>query len=123
MPHKPDLLAEVNGFSNETLLAGLLILSALLTSCMEPAASPQAGAPVGEYAPGTQPYGAKGDATTDQAISVESLAWPQSRNDMIGLLGYPAQMTEWADYYHYQGRWLVINYSGPNAVGYSYEDK
>lgn len=121
--HRPTLLAEVNGLSTPNLLAGLLILSAFLNACMDPAYAPLGGPMVGEYAPGTQPYGAEGAATDDQAISVESLSWPQSRGDMIGLLGYPAQMTEWADYYHYQGRWLVIRYSGPNAVGYQYEDK
>jgi hypothetical protein len=78
---------------------------------------------VGEYAPGTQPYGADGSVTDAQAIVVESLAWPQSRADMVGGIGYPTHMTEWADYYSYQSRWLVIRYSGPEAVGYQYEDK
>jgi hypothetical protein len=121
--HRPTLIAQVNGFTTETMLAGLLFISALLTSCSELAYAPIGGPPVGEYAPGTQPYGADGSVTDAQAIVVESLAWPQSRADMVGGIGYPTHMTEWADYYSYQSRWLVIRYSGPEAVGYQYEDK
>lgn len=121
--YRPTLLAQIHGLTGETCFAGLLILSALVSSCSELAYAPIGGPPVGEYAPGTQPYGADGSVTDAQAIVVESLAWPQSRADMVGGIGYPTHMTEWADYYSYQSRWLVIRYSGPEAVGYQYEDK
>ncbi len=121
--NRPNLLAQINGYTSEVLLAGLLCLSALIVSCSEFAYAPIGGPPVGEYAPGTQPYGVDGSVTDAQAIAVESLAWPQSRADMVGSIGYPTHMTEWADYYSYADRWLVIRYSGPEAVGYQYEDK
>ncbi len=124
MAIKPALIATINGYTSEVLWAGALCIAALLSSCSELAYAPMGGPPVGEYAPGTQPYGASGSVTDSEAIAVESLAWPQSRADIVGVLGYPAHMSEWADYYHYTGgRWLVIRYSGPNAVGYQYEDK
>lgn len=121
---KPSLMANIHGFTPNTIMAGLLLLGTVPTSCVDTAYAPTEGPLVGEYAPGTQPYGASGSVTDAEAIAVESLAWPQARADMVGALGYPAHMTEWADYYHYgDQRWLVIRYSGPNAVGYQYEEK
>ena len=121
--HKPNLIAEVNGLSTPNLLAGLLILSALLTSCMEPAYAPPMGAMPGEYSPhGGHPYGVDGTVDDLQALTVESLAWPQTREAMTNLLGFPLHFSGANDYYQYTGgRWLVIRYSGPTAVGYHYE--
>jgi hypothetical protein len=90
---------------------------------MELAATPIDGPLPGEFSPdGGSEYGREGGATDDQIAMVQALAWPQSRHDMIGTLGYPLHYTQFADYYQASGgRWLVINYSGPNAVGYSLE--
>ncbi|MFQ4134809.1 hypothetical protein PGN35_000655 [Nodosilinea sp. PGN35] len=121
-----DLLAEVNGLSQETLLAGLLIVAAFIQSCVNPALSPETGPPVGEYAPGpsSQGYGVGGGVITAHQLSmVEALSWPQTRDDMIGTLGFPHSMTEWADYYTVpSGQTLVIHYSGPSAVDYTLEN-
>lgn len=116
-----DLLAELHGLSTPNLVAGLLILSALLTSCMEPVAAPQAGHR-GDFAPGVHPYGVDGTVDDQQALTVESLAWPQDREAMTTLLGFPMHFSGANDYYQYTGgRWLVIRYAGPQAVGYHYE--
>lgn len=122
MAHKPDLLAEVNGLSTANLIAGLLILSALLSACTEIASAPEGGQLPGEYAPGVHPYGVDGTLDTTQALTVESLAWPQDREAMTTLLGFPLHFSGSHDYYQYNGRWLVIRYDGPMAVGYHYED-
>ena len=123
MKHPPDLLAEVNGLSNANLTAGLFILSALLTSCMAPAYAPPMGPLPGEFSPhGGSQYGRSGEVTDQEVTTVEYLAWPQTRADLTGLLGYPMHFTEYADYYQASGgRWLVIYYSGPHGHGYSLE--
>lgn len=118
-----DLLAELHGLSTPVLLAALLILSSFLTSCSDLAAAPEAGPLPGEFSPdGGSEYGVAGDATDHQIEMVQALAWPQSRADMVGTLGMPLHFTQFADYYQASGgRWLVIHYSGPSAVGYSIE--
>lgn len=118
-----DLLAELHGLSTSVLLAALLILSSFLTSCSDLAAAPEAGPLPGEFSPdGGSEYGVEGGATDHQIEMIASLAWPQSRADMVGTLGLPLHFTQFADYYQASGnRWLIIYYSGPNATGYSLE--
>lgn len=121
---KPDLLAEVNGLSTVNLLAGLVLLSALLSACTELAVAPEGGSLPGDYSPdGGHPYGVDGTVDDTQALTVESLAWPQDREAMTTLLGFPLHFSGSNDYYQYAGRWLVIRYDGPMAVGYHYEDR
>ena len=76
-----------------------------------------------EFAPGQQPYGAQGSITQQQLATLQGLAWPQSYNDMVGSFGYPAQRTETGDYYQLEGTssWVVIEYSGTQAIGYRTE--
>ncbi|MBE9155375.1 hypothetical protein IQ265_00745 [Nodosilinea sp. LEGE 06152] len=118
-----DLLAEVNGLSTPNLLAGLLILSALLNACMEPVYAPERGSLPGEFAPGAHPYGIDGTVNDEQALTVESLAWPQDHEAMTTLLGFPMHFSGSYDYYQYGDRWLVIRNDGPMAVGYHYEER
>lgn len=122
MPFKPHLIAEVNGLSSTNLLVGIFILSALLNACMQPAYAPLGGPRPGDYSPdGGHPYGVEGSVNDEQALTVESLAWPQDHEAMVTLLGFPMHFTESADYYQYGDRWLVIRNDGPMAVGYHYE--
>lgn len=124
MRYKPDLMAQVHGLTGPNLLAGLLLVSAMPSSCVEPAYAPIAGTRPGEYSPdGGHPYGVDGSVTDLQALTVESLAWPQDHEAMVTLLGFPLHFTESADYYQYGDRWLVIRNNGPLAVGYHYEDR
>lgn len=119
---KPDLLAEVNGLSTINLLAGLFILSGLLTGCSELALAPEGGPMPGEFSPdGGSPYGVDGSVDDTQALTVESLAWPQDHEAMTTLLGFPLHFSGSNDYYAYGDRWLVIRNDGPLAVGYHYE--
>jgi hypothetical protein len=123
--HKPDFFLELRGLSTINLLAGLFILSALLASCDSSLVEAEAVSAWHEsdnFSPGAQSYGVEGAVTDNQVLLVESLAWPQTRPDMVGALGFPLHFTEGADYYQYTGgRWLVILYNGPNAVGYRVE--
>ncbi len=121
----PSLMATVHGFTRPTMAAGLLILATVPSECMPPAYGPETGPPVGEYAPGptSQGYGVGGGQLTAQQVAlVRSLGWPQARADLVGALGFPSSMTQFADYYTApDGRQLTIHYSGPDAVGYSLE--
>lgn len=120
---RPNLIASINGFTRPTIAAGLLILGTVPSECMAPAYGPETGPHVGEFAPGGQGYGLDGGlVTAHQLAMVQSLGWPQSREDMVGTLGYPHGMTAFADYYTAPGgQTLVIHYSGPVATGYSLE--
>ena len=123
MKHRPNLLAEVNGLSTSTLIAALLILSAFLTSCMSPAYAPPMGPLPGEFSPdGGSQYGSNGVVSDALVLEVAWLAWPQTRQAMTNLIGYPMHFSTYADYYQAPGgQWLVIHYSGPQAVGFSME--
>lgn len=124
MAYKPDLMAQVHGFTGPNLLAGLLLVSSMPTSCVPPAYAPEGGPLPGDYSPhGGHPYGVDGTLDTTQALTVESLAWPQDREAMTTLLGFPLHFSGPYDFYVYDGRWLVIRYDGPMAVGYHYEAK
>ena len=99
-------------------------LVGLLSGCAT-AQAPTTATPTStnEFAPGQQPYGAKGSITQSEFAALQGLAWPQSYDDMISSFGYPAQRTETGDYYQLEGTssWVVIEYSGPQAIGYRTE--
>jgi hypothetical protein len=101
-----------------------LILGGLLSGCAI-ADAPTIPTPnsTNEYAPGQQPYGAKGSITQQQLAALQGLAWPQTYDDMVSSFGYPAHRTETGDYYQLEGtgNWVVIEDSGPEATGYRAE--
>ncbi|WP_035990238.1 hypothetical protein [Leptolyngbya sp. KIOST-1] len=125
MRYKPDLMAQVHGFTSPTLLGGLLLLSTVPTSCVDAAWAPEYGSLPGEFSPhGGHPFGLDGSVTQEEALTVEYLAWPQDREAMITLIGFPLHFSGQFDYYQAPGgRWLVIRYNGPLAVGYHYEER
>ncbi|NJM57153.1 MAG: hypothetical protein HC857_06570 [Synechococcales cyanobacterium RU_4_20] len=68
-------------------------------------------------------YGDGRGLSAEQAASVPFLQWPQSYEAMINLLGYPDARDEQSDFYTLSdGRGHIrINYSGPVAVSYEWE--
>lgn len=99
-----------------------LALGGLLSGCAS-AEAPSPPASANEFAPGQQPYGVQGSITQQQFAALQGLAWPQSYEDMVTSFGYPAHRTETGDYYQLEGtsNWVVIEYSGPQAIGYRTE--
>lgn len=68
-------------------------------------------------------YGTGEPITEGQAVSVLYLAYPQSYGAMVDLLGYPDARDSRSDWYRLtRGRWLVIHYDGPRAIGYQWRD-
>ena len=62
-------------------------------------------------------YSSDGQISLDQLETVRNLAWPQTYNDMIGILGYPRKRSECCDYYLMpEHGWLVIRYDSTYAT-------
>ncbi|HEY9762803.1 MAG TPA: hypothetical protein V6D07_09765 [Trichocoleus sp.] len=79
-----------------------------------------------EFVPGSHQYGAHGTISQQQLQQLQTLAWPQTYEDVIGAYGYPSHRTESADYYAIENltsRWAVIAYDGTTAINYRLEER
>lgn len=69
-----------------------------------------------------EPWGLGEGLTPEQAAAVPYLAWPQSYEAMVDLLGYPDARDESADWYKFSHQWVIVHYSGATATGYEWRD-
>ncbi|WP_346293984.1 hypothetical protein [Sphaerothrix gracilis] len=78
--------------------------------------------PIADSAERSPRYGADGSITAEQLRTLQHLAWPQRRADMIGTFGYPRHYSDQADYYAYGDRWVVVWYRETLAMSYSTQE-
>lgn len=92
-------------------------IALILTSCstttnaLEPATTAEAE--------GYTAYGGAGQLDTGDLATMQDLAWPQVRPDMLGTFGYPSKVTETADVYKLvDGSEIWVFYEADTATGY-----